>query len=113
MASTPNNPDMLILLGKLDGKLDGIGAQLQAIINRADQHDARLASLESTVATHDNRINRNETRIDGLEASETDHTNRLNVIETTAKNMRTMVVAAWAVFGTAVLAAAAKIVGLF
>lgn len=38
--------DMLLMLGKLDGKLDGIQSTLAAMTSRADGHEVRIVSLE-------------------------------------------------------------------
>ncbi|WP_097063764.1 hypothetical protein [Sphingomonas guangdongensis] len=41
---------MLYLLGRIDGKLDGVVTQLNAMSSRQDDHDNRITALENTQA---------------------------------------------------------------
>lgn len=38
--------DLYMMLGRLDGKLDGISAQLTAVTARADNHERRIGDIE-------------------------------------------------------------------
>ncbi|MEK7454744.1 MAG: hypothetical protein AABZ76_07450 [Pseudomonadota bacterium] len=44
-------PDMLMLLGRLDGKLDGIQTTLTNMAARADGHEAKLNDHEVRITT--------------------------------------------------------------
>jgi hypothetical protein len=45
--SANNTQDFGYMLGQIDGKLDGIQALLTSIVQRADDHEARIKSLEA------------------------------------------------------------------
>lgn len=67
--------DMLMLLGRLDGKLDGIQATLTSMSARADGHEMRL----------------------------NDHEIRLTTIETTARTSVSALNVVWGVIAATVL----------
>ena len=67
-ANVPN--EWLLLLGKIDGKLDAITQRLDALAQRQDGHEARIGHLEALAAaraTVPEKIEGHEKRIVELE----------------------------------------------
>jgi hypothetical protein len=66
--STPNSSqELLLLLGRLEGKLDGIQATLHSIQQRADGHEIRISSLERDLATSEAQREWLHQKVEGLE----------------------------------------------
>lgn len=111
----PNNTpqDMRDLLIRLDEKVANgfasLNAKFDALERRQDGHESRIHNIEIELADRERLKQQFFDTVDKVD----EHADHLLRIETTASNVKTMVIAAWAVFGSAVLAAAAKIIGLF
>lgn len=92
---------MLFMLGRLDGKLDGICTQLASITSRADGHETRIRDLEAASADRKGYV----PRFVEVEGKVENHETRLTTIETTARTVWSGVGVLWAVFGAGIMAA--------
>jgi len=105
--------EMRDLLIRLDEKVasgfTSINQKLDSMERRADLHDERIKSIEMEISSRRDLVD----RLSAVEGEVGQHSDHLLKIDTTSANIKTMLVAAWAVFGTAVLAVGAKLVGLF
>lgn len=45
-----NSPNLLLLLGKMDGKLDNVLLQLTTLTNRADNHEREISLIKASMA---------------------------------------------------------------
>ena len=109
-AVPPSERDILIRLDeKVANGFANLAAKFDALERRQDGHEGRIKAVEIELGDRQGlklRFYKLEDTVDG-------HADDLIRIDTTAKNIKTAVNVGWLVFGTAILGAIGKMLGLY